>query len=445
MSFLDRLKREADQQRLQAEQTAREREQRELLYRSQIEPRMKALLQYLEGLVATLVEVRPPILVRMAIQGYGELCATPFWDYKLEHERRHRGFQIGMNWSMRVDPERTPEVRAEGVTRVKALTSVFRQYHLGGIKEEKRTPQGEISRALFHARGYIKARLSAQISADDPVLRLVFENASWLGSSRRQVAWEQIDDTLFDRLARFIVREDDSLFTEELPNELRQRLRGEPAGAEAATAAAAVTAPAPPQDIAPIGVAPSAEPPPEAIPPLGGEPLLPQVDTSFIPGMIPATAPVSEGHIIEIDESKLGLDQWQESEEDSFGAFAFRAEKPVAAPQAPAAPAAAPARAPVAAPTTPEPARPAAAASPAASPAPAAVDTTPRTAHAPPATTAAPPGAAAAPAVAAGDGSAPAEAKAPADEASEREAALFRLKVRAMLARMRSEPGKEGG
>ncbi|GMU44260.1 MAG: hypothetical protein IT479_15155 [Xanthomonadales bacterium] len=439
MSFLDRLKREADQQRQQAEQTAREREQRELLYRSQIEPRAKALLHYLEGLVATLIEVRPPILVKMAIQGYGELCATPFWDYKLDHERRHRGFQISMTWSMKVDPERTPEVRAEGVTRVKALTSIFRQYHLGGIKEEKRTPQHEVSRALFHARGYIKARFSAQISADDPVLRLVFDNASWLGSSRRQVAWEQIDDTLFDRLARFIVREDDSLFTEELPNELRQRLRGEPAavGTSSAPPSSAATQ-APPQE-APPQEAPSREATPVVAatspePALRqrDEPLLPAMDTNLVPGVIPAPAPVTEGHVIEIDESKLGLDQWQESAEDGFGAFSFGADKRAAmlAPATTPAPTSVPAAAPTPATDPPMPKAPA---------------SNQVVAGAPPARAPAP--AAAAPAASSG-GDAPAQPgtpKAPADEASEREAALFRLKVRAMLARMRAEPGKDEG
>ena len=76
-------------------------------------------------------------------------------------------------------------------------------------------------------------------------LRLMFENASWLGSSRRQVPWEQINDGLFDRIARFIVREDDSLFTEELPDALRQRLRKdqEPAGQAAVQAPAQPPAP----------------------------------------------------------------------------------------------------------------------------------------------------------------------------------------------------------
>ncbi len=224
MSFLDRLKREGDQQKAALEQESREREERDAQYKNEIEPRMRALVVYLEGLVATLHEVKPQIVVTLPITGYGDLGAQPTWDFKLDHERRYRNFVVSLTWTLRVDPEHAPVIRADGVTKVKALTSVFRHNHLGGIKEELRTKSGEVQIATFHARGYIKSSFEAKISADDPVLRMVFSNASWLGSSQRQFAWQQINEDLFDRIARFIVRESDALFTEEVPAALRQKL-----------------------------------------------------------------------------------------------------------------------------------------------------------------------------------------------------------------------------
>jgi hypothetical protein len=340
VSFLDRLKREADQQRAIAEVAERERDERDSRYKNEIEPRMKALTTYLEGLVATLIEVKPPISVNMPIQGYGDLAAQPIWDYKLEHERRHRAFVINLQWTMRVDPERAPVVRADSVTRVKTLTSLFRQHHLGGIKEEKRTLQGEISVATFHARGYIKATMQAQISAEDPILRLTFVNASWLGSSRRQVPWQQIEESWFDKLARFLVREDDSLFTEEVTDELRQKLRKEPEPAAPAPLPGAVLAqarmpeapiptPAPPVATAarpatpvsapverPVAATPAAAPtatpaprpaastPPPAVRPAEPAPVA-SAEARYVPGVIPAPPPPAAGEMIPIDESKL--------------------------------------------------------------------------------------------------------------------------------------------
>lgn len=522
MSFLDRLKREADQQRLQAEQLAAEREKRETLYKSQIEPKMKAMTSYLEGLAETLLEVKPPIVIRMAIQGYGDLCTVPFWDYKVEHERRHRSFAITMTWSLRVDAERTPVVRADGVTRVKALTGVFRQYHLGGIKEEKRTPQGELSCATFHARGYIKARMEATISADDPVLRLMFDNASWLGASRRQVPFELIDDNLFDRIGRFVVREDDSLFTEELSDALKQKLRKDP---EPATAASTSAMP-PSERVAPAASAPAPVAPPPSQPPPAAD-----VEPTYSPGSVAALAPMMQGEMIEIDESKLGLADFTAPDEpiSVFSSAAMNSAKPAPKPEPPAAIAAVgtiPAPPPVGggevipidesklgfgdeptpiviertpaiapSPQSPAPAapsppiRPAPPASPPAAlatpspqppaprpaapvPAPAvaaaaptapvaaalAAATIPQRATAPSvadagaavslrATPASPPAAAVAtpaPATPVADGNAPAAVGEEVDEAKEREAALFRLRMRAMLARLRSDEQEEG-
>lgn len=539
VSFLDRLKREADQQRAQAEAAERERDERDSRYTGQIEPRMKALTTYLEGLAATLQEVKPPILATMTIQGYGDIGCVPIWDYKVEHERRHRSFVLGMTWTMRVEPERSPEVRAEGSSRIQTLTSLFRQHNLGGIKEIQRTRQGELSIANFHARGYIKARMQAQISGEDPVLRMTFENANWLGASRRQFSWNEIDDSLFDRIARFVVREDDSLFTEELPEALRQRLRKEPengkgklpgeqlaqAPRQQATPPSPAAAPpqapeaaAPPPRTATQPVAPAPAPIQERAKATAAMPPSRPDSPAQIPGIIPAPSPIEAGEVIEIDESKLGL--WgdpdapivglnreddfarkakaqaqaastigkaaggsiaappplapgdvipidesklglhQHEPEDEFGAVARSIPSRPAAPAAPPRPSAAepapqPAAAPVAKPAptpampqatpapvaapTARPAAPAPTAVAAATPAPASA--TPRPAVSGIATPAAPTKPApAGPVAPTTPTAAPAAATAAmSEDDKEREAALFRLRMRAVMSRLRSE------
>lgn len=431
MSFLDRLKREADQQRAQAEAAQRERDERDAVYKQQIEPRMLDLTRYLEGLVATLMEVKPPVVVKMPIQGYGDLAAQPYWDYKIEHERRHRAFVVNMTWTLRVDPERTPVIKADNVTKVKTLISVFRHNNLGGIKEEKRTPQGEIMVATFHARGYIKASLQAQISAEDPILRMSFNNASWLGTSRRQLPWNQINDGLFDKLARFLVREDDSLFTEEVTGELRQKLGREP------------EAPVAPRTEPPASPPPAAAP--QAAPRIAPEKPAAAVDADLavaleqfkVQGTVPPPPVMMDGGVIPIDESKLGIAAMADELEDS-GFFKPRdlsklgvaadPRPPAAAPTAPVASSSAaavrPTAAPVAAPANPQPvvAR-APVAPPSATPA--------STTNLPPETSAR----SAAPALAAAV-TAQGEAS---DDAKEREAALFRLRVRAMMSKLRGD------
>ncbi len=466
---------------------------------------MKALTTYLEGLAETLREVRPPILVPLTMQGYGDLAGVPVWDYKVEHERRYRGFLLDMSWTLRIDPERSPEVRAEGAGRIQTLTSLFRQHHLGGVKEVQRTAKGEVSIAMFHARGHIKARMQAQISAEDPVLRMSFENVNWLGSSRRQVAWNEIDDGLFDRIARFIVREDDSLFTEELPEALRQKLGRDPEPVRRplpGESLAQTSRPAPAATPRPAAPAVTPEPPRTQSAPRPAEKAHPADEAdrrASVPGTIRAPAPVEPGEVIQIDESRLGL--WGDPDApvvglDREGDFARQAKAAAATAAAPPTPKTQRPPAPppeeggmipidesklgldqfvaddefgaLARPLQPKPigAAPAASPAPAVQAVPAARSAQPAPSPAPPTTaaptvpqqrdkiappaptTAAPPARAEAPVapeakrLAANETKTAPAAPEPAestDEAKEREAALFRLRMRAMMARLRSE------
>lgn len=272
MSLLERLKREAEQQKAAQEAEARVREERDRIYLGEIDPRMKSLVEYLEGLLHTLQQLKPQVYVKLPIQGYGDLAALPLFDFKFNADRRYRSWLLELDWTLRVDPERTPVVSANTATRVRALSDAFRALHLGGVKELRRNNSQEIVEASFHARGHIKANMKATISQDDPVLRLSFTNVSWLGTSRRQMPWQQIDELLFDRLGRYLAREDDSLFTEELPEELKQRLRTE----GSTIPASALTAPNP------------APPPQTTPPPARTQPAPPSVPQA---ASIPVTAP----------------------------------------------------------------------------------------------------------------------------------------------------------
>jgi hypothetical protein len=216
VSILERLKQEDAAQRQAAEAAARERDARERTYRDQIEPRMSRLVQHMEETARTLISLKPTIRNCMTVAGYGDVTVQPLWDYRLEHERRRREWVLKLSWTWRVDSARSPVVRVDSGAKCRALIAVFRTHQLSGVREEARNRAGdEIVVASFQARGLIRASLETAISVDDPALRMTFTNASWLGTSQRQVPWLHMDDELLDKLVRFLVREDDTLFTEE--------------------------------------------------------------------------------------------------------------------------------------------------------------------------------------------------------------------------------------
>ncbi|MCB1643238.1 MAG: hypothetical protein KDI37_16030, partial [Xanthomonadales bacterium] len=225
MSLLERLKQEEAAKREAAELVSREREARERTYREQIDPRMRRLVQHLEETAKTLISLKPTVRASMNVAGYGDIVAQPLWDYRVEHDRRLRDWVLKLSWTWRLDPEQSPVVRADSGAKCRTLIAAFRSHQLAGVKEEVRNRAGdEIVVATFQARGLIRASLDATISVDDPILRMVFTNASWLGTSQRQLSWAHIGAELFDKLVRFLVREDDTLFTEDFtaPSEIEE-------------------------------------------------------------------------------------------------------------------------------------------------------------------------------------------------------------------------------
>jgi hypothetical protein len=305
--------------------------------------------------------------------------------------------------------------------------------------------------------------MKGQISAEDPILRLSFENTNWLGASRRQLPWDELDDSLFDRIARFIVREDDSLFMEELPDALRERLGREPTArqarppAERADPVRAVDRPAAQAapdlsatpdarsasesaDSAAIDgpartpTAASERPRAEAtsgkdavttpeIPPTRHQEPAP-TEAKAVRGFIPAPAPMEHDDFIVFDESKLGLSHYEA--EPEFPGLAKPIDPPAANPTNPAPASTGK--------TDVQPTNPASAKPPEGS--------NTRETHA-----AAPSKATQANPAATGSESPPDETVPTAeaivsqmdDEHQERDAALFRLRMRAMMARLRSE------
>ncbi len=227
MSLIDRLNKEAQKARESRELSERERLEREQNYQSVLQGRMMALHEYLEQLIAHLKELQPSIGLNYQLSTYGDLPALMLHEYKLEAERRMLSYVINIAWRARVDHERCRELKASGHTRVRQLIDQFRALHLGGISDIKQgAAGGDLLSATFHPKGFIHISMRAILHAHDPVLRLSFENLDTLGTTHKQFPGDEVDDNLFDRIGRFLVREDNALIMEALPEDLRRRLRG---------------------------------------------------------------------------------------------------------------------------------------------------------------------------------------------------------------------------
>lgn len=225
MSLLDRIGKEAQKVRAERERVALEKQRQEDRYDQVVAPAMIGLYDYLQALARDLAEVRPPVHLDFDFSHYGRVPFSVIHDYKIEQQKRRYSFEISMSWRARADHEKIKELVVSGHRKVRQLIDQMRQLHLGGVREPEHGPNGDVVSARFHPRGYLHLEMHAKASAYDNYLRLSFRHLDSLGTTHKHVFAEQLDEAFYDRLGRFLVREDNELIKETLTAEMRARLQ----------------------------------------------------------------------------------------------------------------------------------------------------------------------------------------------------------------------------
>ena len=225
MGLLDDLEQEAQRRKANQSDAERERQEREQAYKTQLEPGMQALYEYLTKLTQNLAFLKPKLSGRYEVPGYGVIVAHSEHDYELKTSTQTSSREITLNFSYTVATDECPAVDALGVSKVKALNALFQKYRLAGLQEFKKDDAGEMVQATFRARG--KVPLSVLITADAAscTVRLNFTNFDALGTVSRMIGPGAFNESLFDEIGRYLAREPSNLFREELPDDYRRQLQ----------------------------------------------------------------------------------------------------------------------------------------------------------------------------------------------------------------------------
>lgn len=225
MSLLDDLEQEAKRLKLTAGDVQQRKLAREEFFKNQIAPRVNALSEYLERLVANLKALKPAKPWRYNMPGYGQIVAHCEHDYELTQNVQPDSHEIRIAFHCEVAPEECPAVEVEGI-KVKALSGTFGRHNLAGqMSDVKKGPNGEMLAATFRARGRIAALATFAADADAPVLKMSFTNIDAFGNTVKTTSLGALNDELFDDIGRYLAREENTLLREALPDDYRAQLR----------------------------------------------------------------------------------------------------------------------------------------------------------------------------------------------------------------------------
>ncbi len=232
MSLLDELEKKAQQQK-EAELSAKEkREQQEAHYQTHIVPRMREIYDYLDKVVKHLTYVKPEKTFQYEIPSVGTLHFRPAYDHKLEVDHQRWETVITLNAHVVLEQADAEPVEVEGERNVKKLARFLRDQMLAGNAKSKKDEEGNLISATFRIHGKLLQQVRVKAHVESERIQVELHRFEDFGTGKRYLAHDQINTELLDQLGRYIAGEPNHFLREELPEEVRARLRAEMEKAE---------------------------------------------------------------------------------------------------------------------------------------------------------------------------------------------------------------------
>lgn len=225
MSLFDTLDSEARKLLAKDEDAAARKVLCEADYRDVLEPAMDALEAYLLELTTKLKLVQPPITLRCALAGYGDVVAHVEHDYTLKAQRQTSSRELVLSFAAIIASPECPSVQVEGANRVRMLANLFQRYRLGAALAPRKDPAGEVVAATFRARGRISLTAKFVADASTGQLAMSFDNFDGFGSLVKRLPADQVNAGLHEQIGRYLTRQSSDLLREELPDQYRSQLR----------------------------------------------------------------------------------------------------------------------------------------------------------------------------------------------------------------------------
>ncbi len=225
MGLLEELEQEAQKLKVSTDDVERRKMEREEVFKTQLDPAMNALYEYLTKLVGSLKVLQPKKALRFELGGYGEIVGYVAHEYDLQVTSQPGAKEIRLGFPCHVASDECPTVEVTGANKVRSLAGAFQRYHLGGLLAPKKDASGEVVSATFKAKGKIMLSASFTADVDSAMAKISFTNFDQLGVVTKTVPPAQLGDGLFDEIGRFLTREPNTLFREALPEAYRLQLR----------------------------------------------------------------------------------------------------------------------------------------------------------------------------------------------------------------------------
>jgi hypothetical protein len=225
VGLLDDLEQEAQKKRLTADDAVKLKAGRSDDYRTRLEPALDALNAFIAELSGKLASIQPKIPLRYAVPGYGDIVGYIEHEYRLSETRQPSSREIALDFHCAIASDECPSVEIEGTNRVRAVAGFFQRHRIGGMLAPRKDAAGELIAATFRAKGRIALSARFLADAESGALRMTFTNFDGFDATVKSVSAAEATVELNEQIGRFLMREPNTLFREDLPEAYRKHLR----------------------------------------------------------------------------------------------------------------------------------------------------------------------------------------------------------------------------
>ncbi|MCF6281392.1 MAG: hypothetical protein L3J28_04140 [Candidatus Polarisedimenticolaceae bacterium] len=223
MGLLDDLKSEAE--KLQNQQSSDEvsKERLEAIYREDINPKMQMISNYFTEFVDQLNILKPATAVSYTIPGYKEVTGLIQQNYSI----RADSFENMKKLRLRFSAELPHEIEFSVTPKAKAAEtrSFLEQQNFTFSEWPVRDAQQQVIGITCQVKLKVEIMFMFQADIENSAIKLSIVNFENFGVESKSYRPDSINESWLEDIGHYILRENETLHTLEISDEIKQQLR----------------------------------------------------------------------------------------------------------------------------------------------------------------------------------------------------------------------------
>lgn len=223
MGLLDDLKNQAEN--LQAKEQAGEggSGQKTDFYNNQIHPRMVEIFGFLKELTKNLNIIKPETIIEYPILPGGQKQTFRQGEYKVEVDNHQQIKEVKL--SFKAELEKPITLRVKGEDNVKKQTELLASYKILTHRKDFKDNNYKHTHSDFIIEGPVNITVQFVGDVEASSLQLYLSNFETPGVVKRNLDIKNINQEFLDKFGRYILREDNKLFSLDISEKDKQAIR----------------------------------------------------------------------------------------------------------------------------------------------------------------------------------------------------------------------------